>query len=65
MSDDEGIGADLDGAVFRSGGNSLRAAQLVARVKSRTGVKLSLRHVFRAPTPRQLAHAMAVAGQAG
>jgi acyl carrier protein len=56
---------DTDAHFFRSGGTSLRAAQLVARVKSKTGVKLSLRNVFRAPTPRQLAHAMAAAGQAG
>ena len=54
-----------DAHFFRSGGTSLRAAQLVARVKSRTGVKLSLRHVFKAPTPRQLARTMVAAGQAG
>lgn len=49
---------DADAHFFRTGGTSLQAAQLVAKVKSKTGVKLSLRQVFKAPTPRLLAHQM-------
>lgn len=46
---------DADSHFFRCGGTSMQAAQLVARIRSATGVRLSLRHVFRAPTPRELA----------
>ncbi len=47
-----------DAHFFRHNGTSLLAAKLVARVKQRYGVKLSLREVFRSPTPVQLAQVL-------
>jgi aryl carrier-like protein len=46
---------DTESHFFRSGGSSLQAAVLVARVRSRTGAALTLQQVFRAPTPTLLA----------
>jgi hypothetical protein len=43
---------------FLSGGNSLLALRLVAAVKRRTGVPLTLMTVFNAPTPARLAAAV-------
>jgi acyl-CoA synthetase (AMP-forming)/AMP-acid ligase II/aryl carrier-like protein len=40
---------------FHCGGDSLRAAQVVARLHARTGVGLDLRALFEAPTVEQLA----------
>lgn len=40
---------------FRSGGTSLLAARLVPCIRERTGVKVTLRDIFRRPTPAGLA----------
>jgi non-ribosomal peptide synthetase component F/acyl carrier protein len=46
---------------FTLGGDSLRAARLVAQVRKRTGVKMSMRTVFRSPTPVSFAAAVRAA----
>jgi aryl carrier-like protein len=43
---------------FRSGGDSLLAARMTALVRRRTGVRVTLRTVFRARTAAALAAAM-------
>ncbi len=43
---------------FTLGGDSLRAARLVAQVRKRTGLKVSMRTVFRSPTPISFAAAV-------
>ncbi len=44
-----------DANFFRSGGDSMLAARLVAQIRRRHGLKVSLRTVFRNPTPARLA----------
>jgi non-ribosomal peptide synthetase component F/acyl carrier protein len=53
--------AGAEGNFFALGGDSLRAARLVAQVHKRTGVKISLREVFKAPTPVSFAAAVQAA----
>ncbi len=48
-----------DDDFFLNGGNSLLAARVVAYVKKSTGARLSLRTVFRSPTPARLAREVA------
>lgn len=43
-----------DDHFFRNEGTSVQAAHLVGRVKKEFGIKLTLRDVFRAPTPNSL-----------
>ena len=47
------FGPDLD--FFAAGGHSLLAARLVTEINRQRGTSLSMRAVFEAPTPRQLA----------
>ncbi|MER6345313.1 amino acid adenylation domain-containing protein [Streptomyces sp. NPDC001595] len=58
-------GAGPDDDFFQLGGHSLHAARLVARIRSRLGVKLSVADVFASPTPAGLAERMERAPQAG
>ena len=45
----------LDDNFFDLGGNSLRAAQVMARIREFAGATLSMREIFLAPTVRELA----------
>ncbi|MCW2929347.1 MAG: non-ribosomal peptide synthetase [Actinomycetia bacterium] len=51
-----------DADFFASGGDSLLAARLVARLRAAAGARLTVRDVFEAPTPRALAVALRAAG---
>jgi amino acid adenylation domain-containing protein len=51
------IGADEN--FFMIGGHSMFGVQLVARIRETFGVKLPLRHVFTAPTVRELSNEVA------
>ena len=45
----------VDDNFFEMGGNSLLALHLIAKLEERSGVKISLLEVVRAPTPERLA----------
>lgn len=53
--------AGAEDSFFELGGDSMHAARLVAQVRQRTGVKMSLRAVFKAPTPVSFAAAVRAA----
>jgi acyl-CoA synthetase (AMP-forming)/AMP-acid ligase II/thioesterase domain-containing protein/acyl carrier protein len=55
----EGIRVDDD--FFLCGGDSLRAARLIAGIRTRCGEDVSLESLFSAPTPRALARRIAAA----
>lgn len=46
---------DPDDDFFELGGHSLSSVELVVRVEERTGVRLPIRSILKAPTPRHLA----------
>ena len=46
---------EADGDFFDLGGHSLISVELVARIEDRTGVRLPIRTILKAPTPRTLA----------
>lgn len=50
---DESVDADTD--FFEAGGDSVLAGRVVARLRARTGARVSLRAFFDAPTPRGVA----------
>jgi amino acid adenylation domain-containing protein len=52
----------LDDDFFLFGGHSLLAMQVIARVRDRLGVTLSIRQLFEGPTVRQLSAAVASTG---
>jgi aryl carrier-like protein len=52
----------LDDDFFLLGGHSLLAMQVIARMRDRLGVALSIRQLFEGPTVRQLSAAVASTG---
>jgi acyl carrier protein len=56
LGDDETVEVDSD--FFELGGNSILAAQLVARLRRELGVKLNVRDLFRARTAGGLAEVL-------
>jgi hypothetical protein len=57
----ENIGADDD--FFMIGGDSLLAMRACSRLAARLRVDINIRDIFEAPTPRQFAKRLAVAGK--
>ncbi|MFB6892908.1 acyl carrier protein [Kitasatospora sp. NPDC056327] len=53
-----------DSNFFVLGGHSLLGITLLGRVEERTGCKLRLADLFKAPTPRRLAEVMLATGNA-
>jgi hypothetical protein len=56
---DPGLGPDDN--FFTRGGDSLLAAQMISRIAKQTGLRVSLRSMFAAPTPAALARQLAAA----
>jgi molybdopterin/thiamine biosynthesis adenylyltransferase/acyl carrier protein len=50
-----GIGVGINDNFFESGGHSLKAAHMIARIHQELKIKLPLAEVFKSPTVRQLA----------
>jgi acyl carrier protein len=56
---------DDDASFFSTGGNSLKATLLIARIRDEFGVDVSVQNFFRQPSPRAVARLIATESNDG